>query len=310
MTKTNAGDRLYFHQGEKLVTVKQGTQNHSVFRSFDTPLAEQLNGDSEPVRLLTTDNKGSVLQVKTSQQVETHTFTAYGHSAPQPSALSILGFNGEYLNSNLPLYLLGNGHRSFTPALMRFQSPDSLSPFEAGGINPYCYCGGDPINRSDPTGRSWMSPFKGIANLFGRARSRDRVNTSPARRTVSDPQIEHTARIEGRKPPTVDEVLSGDLELPTYQFVEDHLPARAQNRLLDVRERKRMVQANMRYQKRVFGDIPPHMTEELAKLKQSSLRIRSRSNIDLTGTVLTPNYSTAIVNSAPLPQQRSAIRQR
>ena len=42
MTKTNAGDRLNFHQGDKLATVKQGTQNHSVFRSLDTALAEQL----------------------------------------------------------------------------------------------------------------------------------------------------------------------------------------------------------------------------------------------------------------------------
>ena len=305
----NAEQSLLFYDSNKLVTLSQKTFNHSLLRAGNASMAEQRAQSDGQTTLLATDLTGSVTHAKTNTDREPATYTAYGYRAPSDTAPA-LGFNGEYLNSNLPLYLLGNGHRSFTPALMRFQSPDSLSPFEAGGINPYCYCGGDPINRSDPTGRSWMSPFKGIANLFGRARSRDRVNTSPARRTVSDPQIEHTARIEGRKPPTVDEVLSGDLELPTYQFVEDHLPARAQNRLLEVRERKRMVQANMRYQKRVFGDIPPHMTEELAKLKQSSLRIRSRSNIDLTGTVLSPNYSTAIVNSAPLPQQRSAIRQR
>jgi len=36
---------------------------------------------------------------------------------------------------------------------MRFYSPDTLSPFEKGGVNAYCYCEGDPINNSDPTGR-------------------------------------------------------------------------------------------------------------------------------------------------------------
>ncbi|WP_147458691.1 RHS repeat-associated core domain-containing protein, partial [Pseudomonas savastanoi] len=36
--------------------------------------------------------------------------------------------------------------------LMRFNSPDSLSPFGKGGMNAYAYCAGDPVNRSDPTG--------------------------------------------------------------------------------------------------------------------------------------------------------------
>lgn len=36
---------------------------------------------------------------------------------------------------------------------MRFNSPDSLSPFGRGGLNPYAYCLGDPVNFSDPTGR-------------------------------------------------------------------------------------------------------------------------------------------------------------
>jgi len=43
---------------------------------------------------------------------------------------------------------------------MRFQSPDSLSPFGKGGINAYGYCAGDPINRIDPNGH-----FYGVAGL-------------------------------------------------------------------------------------------------------------------------------------------------
>ncbi|MEN5279281.1 RHS repeat-associated core domain-containing protein, partial [Brucella sp. TWI432] len=36
--------------------------------------------------------------------------------------------------------------------LMRFNAPDSLSPFGQGGVNPYAYCQGDPINFADPSG--------------------------------------------------------------------------------------------------------------------------------------------------------------
>jgi len=35
---------------------------------------------------------------------------------------------------------------------MMFLSPDPLSPFGEGGINPYAYCSGDPINFRDPSG--------------------------------------------------------------------------------------------------------------------------------------------------------------
>ena len=35
---------------------------------------------------------------------------------------------------------------------MRFNSPDSLSPFGEGGVNAYGYCEGDPVNRADPGG--------------------------------------------------------------------------------------------------------------------------------------------------------------
>jgi len=40
---------------------------------------------------------------------------------------------------------------------MRFHSPDSFSPFAAGGINAYMYCGGDPVNRIDPSGHMFSN---------------------------------------------------------------------------------------------------------------------------------------------------------
>ncbi|RMM34366.1 hypothetical protein ALQ80_03130 [Pseudomonas coronafaciens pv. oryzae] len=66
------------------------------------------------------------------------------------------GFNGELLDSITGHYLLGNGYRAYNPVLMRFNSPDSLSPFGKGGLNAYAYCGGDPVNRADPDGREFI----------------------------------------------------------------------------------------------------------------------------------------------------------
>ncbi|WP_434628623.1 RHS repeat-associated core domain-containing protein [Chromobacterium sp. CV08] len=70
----------------------------------------------------------------------------------------ILGFNGARIDPVSGAAHLGNGYRAYHPALMRFHSPDSLSPFGAGGINPYAYCAGDPVNRADPSGHlSWQA---------------------------------------------------------------------------------------------------------------------------------------------------------
>ncbi|VVO10690.1 hypothetical protein PS858_01369 [Pseudomonas fluorescens] len=68
-------------------------------------------------------------------------------------------------------YLLGNGTRAYSPCLMRFQSPDDLSPFGEGGFNSYGYCGQDPINYVDPTGNlrffAWFARKLGLSQKSG-----------------------------------------------------------------------------------------------------------------------------------------------
>ncbi|HHJ1297090.1 MULTISPECIES: RHS repeat-associated core domain-containing protein [Pseudomonas] len=86
-------------------------------------------------------------------------YTAYGFSKQHAPWVS---FNGQRYDFMTGCYPLGNGHRNFSPLLMRFLSPDALSPFAQGGRNAYGYCLGDPINGDDPTGR--MPRF---AKVFG-----------------------------------------------------------------------------------------------------------------------------------------------
>lgn len=98
-----------------------------------------------------------------------HTYTAYGHSLWSKCSV---GFNGEFRDPISRLYPLGNGHRLFSTTLMRFHSPDHLSPFAQGGLNSYTYCLGDPVNLADPSGRApsllsgiktWLSSRKKLA---------------------------------------------------------------------------------------------------------------------------------------------------
>jgi RHS repeat-associated protein len=105
--------------------------------------------------LLAIDQQSSVLNTLDASQRHPIAYTAYGFRPAENGLLSLLGFNGELMDLLTGHYHLGNGYRQFNPVLMRFNSPDSWSPFGEGELNAYGYCGGDPCNRVDPTGHAW-----------------------------------------------------------------------------------------------------------------------------------------------------------
>jgi len=148
--KKQTTNTQFFYQNGKLVTVNQGNQQRAILRSANIPLAEQPTRSA--ATLLATDDKGSVLSEQSEEEQEDHRFTAYGYDPGAHLGLSLLNFTGEWFQTATGCYLLGNGYRAYSPRLGRFHSPDSLSPFAQGGINAYCYCEGDPVNHSDPSG--------------------------------------------------------------------------------------------------------------------------------------------------------------
>jgi RHS repeat-associated protein len=118
-----------------------------------TPLAQtNQEGDRVNSTLMATDQQRSVLAAVTSGQHLYMAYSPYGHRDVVDAVPGLPGFNGEQPDPMTGHYLLGNGYRAYNPVLMRFNSPDSLSPFGEGGLNPYAYCIGDPINSRDPTG--------------------------------------------------------------------------------------------------------------------------------------------------------------
>jgi RHS repeat-associated protein len=75
----------------------------------------------------------------------------------------LAGFNGQRPDPVSGHSHLGNGYRAYNPVLGRFTAPDSWSPFGVGGINPYAYCIGDPVNRADPSGHFSLGQGIGMA---------------------------------------------------------------------------------------------------------------------------------------------------
>jgi RHS repeat-associated protein len=154
-----------FYQKDHLVTEINGTVKRTIMQYEDQLLAQQQRqSESVETSLLGTDKQRSVLNVIGASTSRPITHTPYGHRPLASGLLSLLGFNGERPDPVTGFYLLGNGYRAFNPVLMRFNSPDSWSPFGEGGINAYAYCSGDPINYSDPTGHGLFSAFSTVTS--------------------------------------------------------------------------------------------------------------------------------------------------
>ena len=101
-----------------------------------------------------TDLQQSVLHAVSADKHYSMAYNAYGHRPVENGLISLLGFNGERADPVTGHYLLGNGYRAFNPVLMRFNSPDSWSPFERGGANRYAYGLDDPVNLIDTDGHA------------------------------------------------------------------------------------------------------------------------------------------------------------
>lgn len=168
VTMSTSRKELYFYTSEGLALVKHAGGGASVLlRAADRALAQQDEGQSA---IYAADVQSSVLRLIDRDSSCSMQYTAYGRDI-EPSCGSVLRFNGQRKESVTSSYLLGHGYRAFSPFLMRFTAPDSFSPFGAGGINAYCYCGGDPVNRTDSSGH--MFKF-----LFGRHKSRSGSSVS------------------------------------------------------------------------------------------------------------------------------------
>lgn len=170
MGATPSGKSVYsqkrFYRNTELVTVMGARAASSIVKAEAGDLAQIGAGEVSGSTLLLSGPMRTVMGGATAVRHETLSYSPYGFSFPQSPILP--GFNGQPREALTGWYLLGNGARGYSPALMRFLSQDVLSPFDQGGINCYAYVSGDPVNFSDPTGHM---PKRSLPELMNRPKT-------------------------------------------------------------------------------------------------------------------------------------------
>ncbi|MFK9079912.1 RHS repeat-associated core domain-containing protein [Pseudomonas neuropathica] len=162
-----------FYLKDRLATEIQGTAHRSILQHEDHLLAhQQRQNNTLRIHLFATDQKRTVSNSLDAGLLHPFAYTPYGFRSPENGMLNFLGFKGERPDQVTGYYLLGNGYRAFNPVLMRFNSPDSWSPFGEGGLNAYAYCLGDPVNRVELDGHwSILGGLKSLLRTAGLRKS-------------------------------------------------------------------------------------------------------------------------------------------
>ncbi|WP_122574060.1 RHS repeat-associated core domain-containing protein [Pseudomonas viridiflava] len=202
-----------FYQDDVLVSELRGLVGLTFLRSEHRLLAASEKDMREHrVHLLGTDQSNSVLHSISLRQREAFAYSPYGTSTPKnPPYLP--GYTGQAPDPITGHYQLGNGARAFNPILMRFNSPDTLSPFGKGGLNTYGYCWGDPIGRTDPTGHF---PIEGALGMLSvRVKKLGNAVTTTAGMTSEDGFIRTVSKALRRN------TIAPEPMSPTRKYIDD-----------------------------------------------------------------------------------------
>jgi RHS repeat-associated protein len=139
--------------------LNDGTNSY-IYGPDELPIA-QIDGE-EKIVYLHHDHLGStrLLTGATGKNEGSYTYTPYGGVEERKGTVTTpLGFNAQYTNSSTGLIYLRA--RTYDPVTGQFLSvdPDLMDTGE-----PYSYAGGNPVNRSDPSGR-WYRVYAPVLTI-------------------------------------------------------------------------------------------------------------------------------------------------
>ena len=128
---TDAPPLQRFYCKSRLATEIQGALRQTLFQHDDWLLAQQqqqvLSTPPRCWRLIS--NARCFNKLKANHRPQPSPMHPMVTARATNGWMSLMGFNGERPDPLTGHYLLGNGYRAFNPVLMRFNSPDSSSPF-------------------------------------------------------------------------------------------------------------------------------------------------------------------------------------
>ncbi len=137
----------FFYQSDHLCS-STGSSTERLIMAQSVAVGQHSSNLS--VQLFHLDSAKSVIGSSTVRFA--YRYTPYGGSRGALASL-MASFVAQRFDKMSNGYPLGNGLRVYKPGIFRFGSPDRLSPFGKGGLNPYSYCQGDPVNKHDPSGQ-------------------------------------------------------------------------------------------------------------------------------------------------------------
>ncbi len=148
---------IYVGQLEEVTTSGSTTATTNYYAAGGQPIALAVNG---VLSYLVRNGLGSVTEaLTTSGTVQASLLYApyggmrYG-SGTMPTSYGFTGQRQEAL-TGLDYYIA----RYYDPTAGQFTSPDTILPgdgYEPWGLSRYAYVGGNPIGRTDPSGRNWL----------------------------------------------------------------------------------------------------------------------------------------------------------
>lgn len=151
-----SNETVHLYSGHRVIQEISGNNTTDLIRCGDIPIGEVRNGQ---VKIYGVDQKLSVVSVTDDMSTTNTIYSPYG-SGDNGARIGMNGAMRDITDSSM--YQLGNGTRSYIPGLCGFSSADTFAPFLGGGINPFKYCGNDPINAMDPSGHISILAILGI----------------------------------------------------------------------------------------------------------------------------------------------------